>query len=65
MAQAVSRRPLTAEPGFDPRLVHVAFIMERDWGMFFSSTSDCRVSIIPPVLHTYVYSSSTLYGFST
>jgi hypothetical protein len=29
MAQAVSRRPLTAGPGFDPRPVHVGFVVDK------------------------------------
>jgi hypothetical protein len=28
-AQAVSRRPLTAEDGFDPGLVHVGFVVDK------------------------------------
>jgi hypothetical protein len=29
MAQAVSRRPLTSGPGFDPGSVHVGFVADK------------------------------------
>jgi hypothetical protein len=53
MAQAVSRRPLTAEARFDPGSVHVGFMVDKValgqvflWVLRFSS-----VNFIPPVLY--------------
>jgi hypothetical protein len=48
MAQAVSRRPLTARPGFDPGSVHVGFVVDK----FFPRVRRFSpVNFIPPVLH--------------
>jgi hypothetical protein len=36
MAQAVSRRPLTASPGFTPGTIHVGFVVDKvALGQFF------------------------------
>jgi hypothetical protein len=53
MAQAVSRRPLTSEAGFDPGLVHVGFVVDKvALGQGFPRVLRFSpVSFIPPVLH--------------
>jgi len=50
MAQAVSRRPLTAEAWFAPGSVHVGFVVGKvALGQVFSpSSSVFPVNIIPP-----------------
>jgi len=36
-AQAISRRPVTARPGFDPVSDHVRFVVDKmTWDRFFS-----------------------------
>jgi hypothetical protein len=53
MAQAVSRRPLTAEARFDFGSVHVGFVVDKvALGQVFPRVLRCSpVSLIPPVLH--------------
>jgi hypothetical protein len=55
VAQAVSRRPVTAETGFSPRAVHVEFVMDKV-ALGQVSLRVLRffpVSIIPPLLHIH------------
>ena len=50
MAQAVSRRPLTAEAGFDPGSVHVEFVVAL--GQVFPEVLPFfPVNFIPPMFH--------------
>jgi hypothetical protein len=53
MAQAVSRRPLTRWPGFDPVSVHVRFVVDKValGQVFLRVLRFSPVNLIPPVLH--------------
>jgi hypothetical protein len=53
MAQAVSRRPRTADAKFDPRTVHVGFVVDKAaLGQVFPRVLRFfPVNFIPPVLH--------------
>jgi hypothetical protein len=55
MAQAVSRRPLTAEAGFDPGSAHVRFVVDKvALGQVFPrALRFSPVNFIPPVLHYF------------
>jgi hypothetical protein len=55
IAQAVSRRLLTAETRFAPRSVHVGFVVEKValGKIFLPVFRFFPVSIIPPLLHIY------------
>jgi hypothetical protein len=53
MAQAVSRRPPTAEAPFDPKLVHVGFVVDKVAlrQVFSRIIRFFPVNFIPSVLH--------------
>jgi hypothetical protein len=53
MAQAVSRRPLPRRPGFDPKSVHVGFVVDKVAlrQVFPRVRRFSHVNIIPPLLH--------------
>jgi hypothetical protein len=53
MAQAVSRRPLTAQVRVGSGSVHVGFVVDKValGQVLFPSTLVSPVSFIPPVLH--------------
>jgi branched-subunit amino acid transport protein len=52
MAQAVSRRPLTAEAGFAPRSIYVGFVVDKMvlGQVFLRVLRFSPVTIIPPSL---------------
>jgi hypothetical protein len=66
MVQAVSRRSLTADPGFDPWSVHVGFVVGKVvLGQVFPRVLRFSlVSFIPPVLH-YLEKRKKIIIFST
>jgi hypothetical protein len=62
MTQAVIRRPLTAEARISSLPVHVIFrVDELTVGqVIFRSRRIFPVSIIPPLLHTYVFHNTSI-----
>jgi len=63
---AVGRRPFTVEPGFDPRSVHMRFLLGKDTQgqIFFPEYFGFSLSVsFPPIIRTHLtYTSLLLEG---